>query len=218
MSSPQPARLSILGLTLGPLETNSYLVFCPETREALAVDPGFDAEAIVERALDEGLRIVEVVNTHGHIDHVCGNGLVREATGAKVVMHGEDLEILRYPDAGFLASLGLAGHTPTEPDSFIEEGDKIEFGRQSLRVIHTPGHTPGGICLVGDEVVFTGDTLFAGSVGRTDLFGGDQEVLLNSIRERVLTLPDGTTVEPGHGPSTTVGEERRTNPFLQDIL
>lgn len=218
MSGSQRARLSVARLTLGPLETNSYLVSCPETREALVVDAGFEAQAIVEKALDEGLRVVQVVSTHGHIDHVWGNGLVREATGAKVAMHREDLEILLYPDAGLLASLGAAGYAPTEPDFFIEEGDKIEFGRQSLRVIHTPGHTPGSICLVGNDVVFSGDTLFAGSVGRTDLFGGDEEALLNSIRERLLTLPDETTVEPGHGPSTTVGKERRTNPFLLGIL
>ena len=206
--------MPFLSFTLGPFETNSYLVFCPETRKGIIIDPSFGGETILRAVQREKLDIVHIVNTHGHIDHTCGNRLVREATGAGLLIHRDDSDILLYPDEEFLLMLGLEDYTPLKPDGFIEEGQEVGFGEESLRVIHTPGHTPGGICLLDNGILFTGDTLFAGSVGRTDLFGGDERALLESLQEKVLPLPDEIEVYPGHGPATTVGQERRTNPSL----
>ena len=208
--------MHFLRLSLGPFETNSYVVFCPETRQGVIIDPGFETETILAAVEREKLRIIHILDTHAHIDHTCGNALAREKTGATVLMHRDDLDLLRHPDQPFLLALGLGDYTPAEPDGFLQQGQEIRFGRECFCVIHTPGHTPGGVCLLGQGALFAGDTLFAGSVGRTDLLGGDETLLLRSIRDRILSLPDETTIQPGHGPATTVGEERRFNPFLAE--
>jgi len=206
--------LNIATFTLGPFETNSYLAFCPETRKGVIIDAAFEVSVLLVAVKHKGLEIVHVVSTHGHIDHVCGTGLAREVTGATFLMHQGDLEILLHPERDFLLMLGLEDYVPVKPDGFLFEGQDIAFGNESLRVVHTPGHTPGGVCLLGKGLLFTGDTLFAGSVGRTDLSGGNQEELIRSIRGKILCLPDETVIQPGHGSATTIGEERRSNPFL----
>ncbi len=178
------------------------------------IDPGFDRREEAGKVLgvleDNGLKVKFIVDTHGHSDHVCGNGVVKEATAASIMIHELDAGMLGAEGAGFSGF-------PRSPvaDGFLKEGDVVRFGLVGLRVLHTPGHSPGSISLLGDDCVFTGDTLFAGSIGRWDLPGGDGKEILRSVRERLAVLPDEFLVYPGHGPASTVDEERRCNPFLQ---
>ena len=205
-------------LTVGPLFTNCYVIWCRETKEAVIIDPGFDRENDAQRVLGvvdkNRLEVKYVVATHGHPDHTSGNGVVKKATGASILIHQQDAIMLggkeRQQLPGFFGS--RAGSLAA--DGFLKHGDVVSFGRTTLRVLHTPGHSPGSISLVGDNCVFTGDTLFAGSVGRVDLPGGSGEQLIRSIREKLAVLPDGFLVYPGHGPRSTIGEEKRRNPFL----
>jgi glyoxylase-like metal-dependent hydrolase (beta-lactamase superfamily II) len=205
--------MRIQSFTVGPLETNAYLVLDEESRKALLIDPGLESEGIYDVILEQALEVSAIVNTHGHFDHVCGNAFFQAKTGAPVLIHREDAAMMRQAAEQALA-FGFQVPTPPPPDRLLAEGDEVAVGGHRLRVLHTPGHTPGGICLHGEGLVFVGDALFAGSIGRTDLPGGSTEVLLASIRRKLLSLPDETTVYPGHGPTTTIGEERVHNPFL----
>jgi len=205
--------INIETLTVSIFATNCYLVSCPSTQEAIIVDPGADAKSIIAR-IDKGqLKIKAIVNTHGHIDHIGANGKLKEEYQVPIFLPEKDLAIYNNPGFG----LGLVLKKQPAPDRFIEEGDLIEFGEQTLKVIDTPGHTEGGISLVGSGVVFCGDTLFAGSIGRTDLAGGSYQTLITSIKERLMTLPPGTKVFCGHGPATTIGAEAQTNPFITGL-
>lgn len=200
-------------VVVGALETNCYLMFCDETRECAVIDPGAEPEKILSALSFLDLRPVVMLNTHGHVDHIGANADIKEKYGIPLALHSADLLIF---EAGPRMELGLilsARPSPT-PDRFLEAGDTIEVGRKKLRVIHTPGHSPGSVSFLGDGILFSGDTLFSGGVGRTDLPGGSQRVLESSIREKIFTLPDDTVVLPGHGPKTTVAEERESNPFL----
>jgi hydroxyacylglutathione hydrolase len=200
---------------VGPLQSNSYLVVDEGTRRAAVVDPGMESEPVLEAVRAQGLRLDCLIATHAHFDHVAGSGLFKAATGAAIVMHPEDLPLLAImPETARL--FGFRAADPPRPDRLVREGDVVAVGELRLGVLETPGHTPGSISLRGDGAVFVGDTLFAGSVGRTDLAGGSQEDLLRSIRNKLLTLPDMTVVYSGHGPPTTIGSERRNNPFLRD--
>jgi len=205
--------MKIHSFTIGPLETNAYLVVDEGSRQALLIDPGLGSEGIADVIRDERLELAAIINTHGHFDHVCGNAFFKAKTGAPVLIHGDDAVMMRQAAEQALA-FGFQVTTPPPPDRLLSEGDEVVVGENRLRVLHTPGHTPGGICLYGHGVVFVGDALFAGSIGRTDLPGGSTEVLLASIRRKLLALPDETVVYPGHGPATTIGEERHHNPFL----
>ncbi|MBO3800599.1 MAG: MBL fold metallo-hydrolase [Candidatus Brockarchaeota archaeon] len=199
----------------GLLETNCYLVACQETLNATLIDAGFnEAEAItvIREIGKKNLKVKYVLNTHWHPDHTAGNEYFREKLGALVIIHEDDAPML---NAG--ASLLGLKVKPHRPDKTVTDGDLIEIGKTCLKVIHTPGHTRGSICLLGKGVVFTGDTLFAGSIGRTDLPGGSFEEIIGSIRNKLMTLPDETLVYPGHGPFSSIGKEKRTNPFLTDI-
>jgi len=202
-------------LTLGPLATNCYIVFCSETREALIVDPGWDARQIltVVRALD--LQVRYVVNTHAHWDHIGANAAVVEATGAPLALHPADRPLLEAKGGADWWSIPLPPSPP--PDLELQDGEILEIGKLRFQVLWTPGHTPGHISLYEAQagVVLDGDVLFARGIGRTDLPGGDYETLMRSIREKLLALPDETRVYPGHGPPTTIGEERAANPFLE---
>jgi hydroxyacylglutathione hydrolase len=202
---------------LGPFVNNVYFVADAETREGVVVDASFEAEKIVARARALDLRVAAVVLTHGHLDHIWGADQVREATGARVLIHEGDRWL--YEHLGEQSSMfGFGSRRLEPPDGWLADGEAVRFGRHELRVLHTPGHTPGSVCLAGEVagrgVVFTGDTLFQGSIGRTDLWGGDLEQELASIRARLFALPDATVAFPGHGSHTTIGVERRSNPFL----
>ncbi len=199
--------------TLGDLQANCYLLGCEETRQALVIDPGGNPAPVLRAAARLGLNIETIVNTHGHIDHIAGNGRLQEATGARLLIGRADGPMLADP--GRNLSLWVGRRLPAvEPDLLLDDGDTIALGRHALEVLHTPGHTPGGICLYLPGSVFTGDTLFAGSIGRHDLPGGDYQTLLDSIRTRLLALPPDTAVYPGHGPATTIALEQEGNPFL----
>jgi len=185
---------------VGWLSTNCYVVGCEETKEAAVIDPGLESEAETEQILDyikqNGFHIKYIINTHGHPDHTSGNAVMKEATGAPILIHENDAERVHA-------------------DRKLHDGDVLHVGNFKLVVLHTPGHTKDGISLLGDNVVFTGDTLFAGSVGRTDFLGGSFQELMQSIKTKLLPLPDSFKVYPGHESSTTIGDEKKHNPFLQ---
>jgi hydroxyacylglutathione hydrolase len=203
-------------LAVGPFATNCYIVGSEETKQGIIIDPGDDAAAILGRVADLGLDIKMLVLTHGHIDHVGALKAVKEATDAEMAIHADDAKSLRGL-RGVLQSIivpGLFYPLPPPPERLLRDGDSLDVGGLHFEVLHTPGHTPGGICLLGEGVVFSGDTLFNYGIGRTDLPGGSYHRLVESIRSRLLALPDDTVVYPGHGPETTIGAERAGNPFL----
>jgi len=199
-------------LVVGPLATNCYIVGAESTNEGMIVDPADEAEKILANVKNLGLEVKLIVLTHGHLDHTGAVKEVKEATGAEVAIHTDDAESLQDQSLGL--AFGLVYPAPPAPDRLLKGRDSIDFGDLHFTVIHTPGHTPGGICLPGHGVVFSGDTLFNYGIGRYDLPGGDYRQLMNSIQTKLMVLPDETIVYPGHGPDTTIGTERRSNPFL----
>jgi hydroxyacylglutathione hydrolase len=200
-------------LVVGPIQANCYILGCERTKQAAVIDPGGDVNTILMTLAKDKLNLVYIINTHGHFDHTGANKPLKAATGAELLIHRADAPmILQQERGGALWGMEIQNSPP--PSRFIDEGDIITFGAISLKVLHTPGHSPGGISLVTDKVVFVGDTLFAGSIGRTDFPGGDYEGLLENVRSKIFTLGDDVIVYPGHGPETTVGHERRYNPFF----
>ena len=201
-------------LVVGMLQCNCYLVACDDTKEAIVIDPGGDAPLILDRVQELGLAIKYIVNTHGHIDHIAANRPVKEGTGAQLAIHQDDAEWLVTDQGAYARMLGVSSPGPAA-DVLLEEGDDIAFGNERLQVIHTPGHSLGGISLVGDGVVFCGDTLFSMGVGRVDLPGGSWETLMNTIKTRLFTMPDDTVAYTGHGPETTIGREKQFNTWFR---
>lgn len=199
-------------LVVGPFASNCYIVGSKSNKEGMIIDPGDEAKQILKRVKQLALDIKLIVLTHGHIDHTGALKEVREVTGAEVVIHADDAKSLKERSLSNL--FGLLYPIPPPPDRLLKGGDSINIGDLHFLVLHTPGHTPGGVCLLGQGVVFSGDTLFNYGVGRTDLPGGSYSQLMNSIQTKLMTLPDNTVVYPGHGPDTTIGAERRDNPFL----
>lgn len=208
--------LAVRTLVVGPLQTNCYIASCTETGEAVVIDPGADARQILRAVEEDRLSVRLIIDTHYHFDHVAANRAVQEATGAAIAIHRLDAEELTKPMALFGLSLGPAAGPA---DRLLEDDEEIVLGRLVLKVLPTPGHTPGGISLYCESqpTVFSGDALFCLGIGRTDLPGGDYEVLLRSIRTRLFTLPDTTVVYPGHGPETSIGVERARNPFVRMV-
>lgn len=200
-------------LVVGPLQSNCYILGCERTRRAAVIDPGGDVNKILMALAKDNLRCVYIVNTHGHFDHSGENKRLKEVTGAQLIIHRADAPmIVRQGAQGGIWGMELENSPP--PDRTVEEGEFITFGDVSLKVLHTPGHSAGGISLVTDRMAFVGDTLFAGSIGRTDFPGGDHEGLLRNVREKIFPLGDDVVIYPGHGPKSTVARERRTNPFF----
>ncbi len=213
-------------LPVGWLQCNCHVVGDPATREALVIDPGDDVEKILDVIARHKLKVKAILVTHAHIDHVGGLRKMHEATQAPVLMHPDDLELYRILDQQAMM-IGMPKPAATEIDGALREGDSVRWGPYEARVLHTPGHTRGSVSLyVSPDAarpaaltrpgeLFAGDTLFAGSIGRTDLWGGSFEDIIRSIRSKLLSLPEDTVVYPGHGPVTTIGDERESNPFLQ---
>jgi hydroxyacylglutathione hydrolase len=198
--------MQIQSFNVGMLSTNCYVVNCPETKEAIIIDPGFEAtyeaEQVIRFVEENALKVKFIVNTHGHSDHISGNFVLKRKYGVPICIHIYDAPCLE----------GL-GESFSPANVLLEEGELLKFGEVSLRVLHTPGHSVGSISLVGDKLVFTGDTLFAGGVGRTDFAGGSNRDMKCSL-QRLVELPDDYVVYPGHGCFSTIGDENRVNPFL----
>ena len=214
-------RLSITAAQVGPLTVLTYLVACPETGETLIIDPGGPAPALQAKLQEKGWRLRWIVNTHGHADHIAGNDFWAAQTGAKIVMHRLDWEFFRRPEMQDMAR--AEGFPPlTRVDLPVEDGDKLPLGRMEGLVLHTPGHTPGAMCLYFPGHLFTGDTLFVDAAGRTDLPWGSLQDLLQSLEEKIIILPDATRIWPGHdygeSPTSTLAREKATNPYLTDFF
>ncbi|MCF8092955.1 MAG: MBL fold metallo-hydrolase [Desulfotignum sp.] len=201
-------------LEVGPIMANCFILGCEDTKEAVVIDPGDDADRILMTLAKEALTVKYLINTHGHFDHVGANKRMKEATGAVLAIHPDDVPMLSELSRS-AASFGLAAENSPEPDLLMHDKDTVTFGTINLQVIHTPGHSRGGICLYTKGHLFAGDTLFAGSIGRTDLPGGDYDTLIASIKQKLLILPEDTIVYTGHGPETTLMNEKRMNPFLR---
>lgn len=203
--------------TVGKLFTNCYIVACPETKEAIIIDPGFDstfeAEKIFRFLEGKMLKLKYIVNTHGHPDHICGNGIVKERLQTPILVHEKDAFMLGKLGKVIAKFFGFNSSSPPA-EVLLKEGDTIKFGTKTLKVMHTPGHSPGSISLIGEKEVFTGDTLFAGSIGRTDLPQSSEKEMRSSL-EKLTNLPEHFRVYPGHGPTTTIKAENEGNPFLQ---
>ncbi len=205
--------LDIQGITVGPLATNCFLVVEPQSKEAVLVDPGAEADRLLDNLRHAGGHLVAIVLTHAHGDHIGAVGELKTRTGAPVLVHRLEAEWLSDPQKNLSALLGLPVTSP-EADRLLDEGDTISLGGETLQVLHTPGHSPGGLSLHHDGILLCGDLLFLESIGRCDLPGGDLNTLTHSIQAKVYTLPDDTILYPGHGDTTTVGHEKRCNPFV----
>ncbi|MDD5773580.1 MAG: MBL fold metallo-hydrolase [bacterium] len=203
-------------IVVGQLEANCYIFGDDKTREVVVIDPGGNAVEIIEVIKTNKLRVLAIINTHGHIDHTFDNKALKEYSKCPLLIHEDDREMLTSSFQNLSDFLGYE-ISVIPPDRLLKDNEIIKVGSFELKVIHTPGHTPGCISLecVGKEIIFTGDTLFAGGIGRTDLPGGSGEKIISSINKRLLIYSDNTIIYPGHGPSSTIGKEKKYNPFLK---
>jgi hydroxyacylglutathione hydrolase len=213
--------LSISAATTGPLMVITYLVACQDTGETILIDPGGESDELSAKLRTEGWRLRWIVNTHGHADHTAGNDQWAAATGARIVIHQLDYEFFRTPE--MQAAARAEGFPPlVHADVLVTDGQRLPLGTSEALILHTPGHTPGGICLYFPGHLFTGDTLFVGAAGRTDLPGGSLDQLIASLEEKIMPLPDDTRIWPGHDygetPTATLGEEKVNNPYLTDFF
>ena len=206
------------GFPVGPIGANCYFFGDESTGDVFVIDPGDEPDRILAALRERRAHAVAIVNTHGHFDHVQGVDAVRRATGAPFWIHEAERDILAHGPARARALFGIDLPPSPTPDRWLSEGDRLQVGALSLDVRHTPGHSPGGVCLIGQGLAFVGDTLFAGSIGRADIPGADVDALLASIARVLLPLPDDTVCYPGHGPETTIGQEKRSNPFLLPLV
>ncbi|MBI3353898.1 MAG: MBL fold metallo-hydrolase [Nitrospirae bacterium] len=199
-------------LIVGDLAVNCYII-ADENKEAAVIDPGDNSGDILQIIKENNLHLRYIINTHTHFDHIGAIAEIKKATGADFLIHEGEMHVLKtLPSQRFI--FGVDIDSPPPPDRFLNDNDKIQLGGIILKILYTPGHSPGGICIHADGMVFTGDTLFAGSIGRTDLPGGDYNALITAIKEKLLPLGDNTIVLPGHGPKSTIKDERKYNPFL----
>jgi glyoxylase-like metal-dependent hydrolase (beta-lactamase superfamily II) len=211
--------LKVKMLTLGMISTNCFVIGDEESKDAIVIDPADDAPAIMRVVEGEGWTVREILATHAHFDHILGVRDLQKATGAPFLLHRDDAPLLDNMQGRVKAFFGLDVPPPAKPDGFVAEGDVLEVGNIHIEVLFTPGHSPGHVAYVTDaDIVFSGDCLFQGGIGRTDLPGGDYRTLMTSITAKLLSLDDEVTVAPGHGLLTTVGAERASNPFLLDWL
>lgn len=213
MSGGQAVRVH--AMEVGPLAVNCYIVEHVSTRKAAVIDPGDDGEAVLGEIGKLGLSVDKILLTHGHFDHVGAVGLIRKTSGAKVHIHPDDVARMKTARRqGMMFGLWVPDTPP--PDVLVGEGDRVAFADREFLVAHTPGHTPGCVSYImgSEKMAFVGDLIFAGSIGRTDLPGGDYDALIRAVREKIFILPGDTVLFPGHGPATTVGEEKRSNPFF----
>jgi hydroxyacylglutathione hydrolase len=208
------SKLQVEPLVVGPLLSNCYIVWDEDKKEGVVIDPGEDADNVLKLISELGIKIKYILATHGHFDHVGGVAKLRKELGVEFLAHKEDFFFIE-DGKNAAGRWGFDIEQPPKPDRFIEEGDIIEVGNFKLEVLHTPGHSPGGISFLHDSMVFAGDTLFQGSIGRTDFRKGSFEDLSNSIKTRLYTLPDDTIVYTGHGPITTIGDEKKYNAFVR---
>jgi glyoxylase-like metal-dependent hydrolase (beta-lactamase superfamily II) len=207
------AKLVLEHLMVGPLQSNCFIVGDEVSGEAVIIDPGGDGDMILNTVNRKPWKVAAILNTHAHFDHIAGNAAVKIGTGAPLMAPRGDSSFMAQAHIS-ARMYGLEVDSSPEPDRLLDDGDSIDLGDEKIKVISTPGHTPGGATFVTSIGIFPGDSIFAGSIGRTDLPGGDYDTLINSIKARILSLDDDTPVYPGHGPATTVGRERAYNPFL----
>lgn len=203
----------IQSLVVGPIQANCFILGDEKTQEAVVIDPGDEAQRILAGLQKQALKLKYIINTHGHFDHVGANKALKEKTGAPILIHRAEAPLLAQLSSS-AAVWGMQVDDSPPADQLLEDGDQISFGEITLEVIHTPGHSLGGISLYTPKDLFVGDTLFAGSIGRTDFPGGDYDQLISGVRTRLFVLGDDVRVFPGHGPATTIGQERRYNPFF----
>jgi glyoxylase-like metal-dependent hydrolase (beta-lactamase superfamily II) len=207
--------MKIENIVVGALQVNCFMVYDEDSLDAMVIDPGDEAEKIIRLIEDRKLKVSKIVCTHAHFDHIGAVRKLKEKTGAPVLIHEADFDIFMRADSQ-AASWGFQIEQPPEPDIYVVDGDEIVVARSRFMVLHTPGHSPGGICLYGEGVMFTGDTIFAGSVGRTDFYGGSIAELKRSFT-KIISLPPETRIFPGHGPLTTVKKEKEYNFFVQEL-
>ena len=206
--------MSIQQYRLGPMGNNTYVIVDDATKEAAIVDPSFESDQLLPELQEKGLTLRYLLLTHAHFDHVIGNAFYASTVGLPIALHRADLTLLRaLPEQGRM--FGVPVEPSPDPTIWLEEGKPLTLGETTIQVLFTPGHSPGSVTFLVDDAAIVGDVLFAGSIGRTDLPGASHQTLLDSIRTRLLTLPDETRVLPGHEDETTIGEERRNNPFLR---
>jgi glyoxylase-like metal-dependent hydrolase (beta-lactamase superfamily II) len=211
-------ELDVRGVVVGVFQENCYIIGSRRTGEAICFDPGDEVDEIRALAREMRVRITRIACSHAHLDHIMAVRALKEETGAPFLLHQHDLELSRRMPEIAMKMLGRVEQPAPEPDGFLADGDDLEIAGISLTVLHTPGHTPGSICLYGGGMLFSGDTLFQRSIGRTDFPGGSFPQIMDSIVSRLLALPDETIVRPGHMDQTTIGAERRGNPFVLEAL
>jgi glyoxylase-like metal-dependent hydrolase (beta-lactamase superfamily II) len=218
VSEATVSEVIVRGIVVGVFAENAWVIGNRRTGEAIAIDPGDQPDEILAMARDMGVTIKVIANSHAHIDHILGVRGVQSATGARFLLHQGDLAIARNAAGTAATFLGRPVDPPPDPDAYLADGDEIDVAGVKLKVIHTPGHTPGSLSFYTEGMLFSGDTLFQGSIGRTDLPGGDYDEEMASIVDKLLSLPDDTVVLPGHMRETRIGFERQANPFILQEL
>ncbi|MDR7856423.1 MBL fold metallo-hydrolase [Tissierella sp.] len=206
--------MKIIRIPAGIYAANCYIIFSDNIKEGIIVDPGGDADEILSYIRENDIKIKYIILTHGHGDHIGGVAKLKDELKVPVMIHEADRDML-VDGSKNLSSVMAMGSIAIEPDRLIKDGDCIAFGDLEAKIIHTPGHTQGGICIMVEDNIITGDTLFAGSIGRTDLFGGDFDTIIKSIKEKLMNYADDVKIHPGHGGASTIGKERISNPFLK---